>query len=74
MNPEDYRARAQRCREAAAQASDRVKDDFLVAAATWDQLASQAERLKTREAAPEASAARQDRPAASVIVYYVSSR
>jgi hypothetical protein len=60
MNPDDYRERARHCREAAARASEPVKDDFLAAAATWEQLAGQVERLRAASTAQDPSAGEQD--------------
>lgn len=46
MDPDDYRARARRCRVAAAQSDEPLRRDFLDAAEAWDQLADQLQWLE----------------------------
>ena len=46
MNPDEYRARARRCRVAAAQSDEPLRRDFLDAAEAWDQLADQLQWLE----------------------------
>ena len=46
MDPDDYRARARRCRVAAAQSDEPLRRDFLDAAEAWEQLADQLQWLE----------------------------
>jgi len=46
MDPDEYRARARRCRVAAAQSDEPLRRDFLDAAEAWEQLADQLQWLE----------------------------
>jgi len=52
MDAQNCRERAQVCRESAALASGELRQSFLSAAETWEQLASQLERLDQLVALP----------------------
>jgi len=48
LTPAEYRSRARRCREMAERAPA-TRDDFLIAAGTWEVLADHAEALLSYE-------------------------